>query len=156
MPNPHPALKKLDYFVGRWKTHGTIHPGSWGPGGKFSWTESTKWMPGGFFLIGRWKFKMPATLGGDGEEIFIIGYDAARRFYTFNAFSSQGLHQVSRGTFADRSWTWTSEGAQSGRAAEQKFTMKIYSRDRYAVKFEIKAKRGWTAFMEGKAVRIKS
>jgi hypothetical protein len=95
-PEPVPEIKKLGYFVGNWSTFGTITPGPWGPGGKFCWTETTNWMTGRFFLVGHWDFQMPAKMGGDGEELFVIGYDTRRNVYTFDAFSSQGLHQVSK------------------------------------------------------------
>ena len=91
-PKPGPEVAKLAYFVGKWATKGTILPGPWGAGGEFSWIESTKWMSGQFFVIGHWDFKMPAELGGDGEEMFVMGYDANRSIYTFDAFSSHGLH----------------------------------------------------------------
>jgi hypothetical protein len=151
---PHPAIKKLHYFVGRWIVEGKIAPGPWGAGGKFSWIESTKWMTGKFFVIGHWDYKMPRHLGGDGEEIFVMGYDAAKGRYTFNAFSSQGLHQVSRGTLRGDTWTWESEGTQAGRKARQRLTMRVLSRKRYTLKFEISnAGAKWTTFMTGVAVK---
>ncbi len=155
---PHPEAKKLGYFVGKWTTKGAILPGPWGPGGNFSWTETTKWMTGRFFVIGRWHFKMPAALGGDGEEIFIMGYDANLNEYTFDAFSSQGLHQVSKGTIIGDTWTWNSRGVQpvEGRMqiVRQKMTMQILSRRSYLLKFEISTDgASWRTFMEGKATR---
>ena len=101
LPKPAVELKKLGYFVGNWITQGMIAPGPWGAGGKFSWRETTQWMDGKFFLVGHWDFKMPADMGGDGEELFVIGFDTRHGVYTFNAFSSQGLHQVSKGTLLD-------------------------------------------------------
>src|SRR5580704_2323068 len=51
-PKPGPELKKLDYFVGTWTAEGTIAPGPWGAGGKFSSTDTMEWMPGNFFVEG--------------------------------------------------------------------------------------------------------
>jgi Protein of unknown function (DUF1579) len=151
---PHPAIKKLGYFVGRWVVEGEIVPGPWGAGGKFSWTETTKWMRGKFFVVGHWDFKMPRELGGDGEEIFVMGYDAHEKQYTFNAFSSQGLRQVSSGTLRGKSWTWDSEGTQAGQRSQQRLTMRVLSRKRYALKFEVSNALGkWTTFMTGVAVK---
>jgi Protein of unknown function (DUF1579) len=144
----------LGYFVGRWVVEGEIAPGPWGEGGKFSWTETTKWMKGKFFIVGHWNFKMPRGLGGDGEEIFVTGYDANEKHYTFNAFSSQGLHQASRGTLRGRTWTWDSEGIQAGRRSRQRMTMRVLSRRRYALKFDVSNDgKTWTMFMRGVAVR---
>jgi hypothetical protein len=149
---PSPEVKKLGYFVGKWVAKGMILPGSWGAGGKFRWTETTKWMAGHFFVIGSWDFQMPDELGGDGEEIFLMGYDPNLNAYTFDAFSSQGLHQVSRGTLQGDTWIWISEGTFSGKSAHQKMTMKVLSPTRYTLKFEVSCDAAaWKVFMEGEA-----
>ncbi len=132
---PSPEVQKLGYFVGTWTTEGTISPGPWGAGGKFSWTEITEWMSGNFFIVGHWDFKMPPELGGDGKEIFLMGYDTSQNVYTFDAFSSQGRHQVSRGTLSGDTWTWTSEGTYDGQDAKQKMTIKILSPTSYNLKW---------------------
>ncbi len=151
---PAPEVAKLGYFVGKWTTRGTILPGPWGAGGEFSWTESTEWMTGNFFVIGHWDFQMPAELGGDGKEIFIMGYDTNRRVYSFDAFSSQGLHQVSKGTLSDDTWLWTSESIQGGKPVQQKMTMQVLSPSSYNLKFELSMDGAeWMTFMEGKAVK---
>lgn len=151
---PGPEVKRLDSFVGDWNVEGTISPGRWGAGGKFGWKEVTKWMAGRFFLIGHWDFTMPAELGGDGEEVFVMGYDANRGVYTFDAFSSQGLHQVSTGRIVGDSWIWDSEANYGGQKLQQKMTMKILSATRYDLKLEVSADgTAWNTFMEGRAVK---
>jgi hypothetical protein len=153
-PMPAPEVAKLDYFVGEWSVKGTIFPGPWGTGGKFGWTDKTEWMAGRFFVVGHWDFTMPAELGGDGEELFVMGYDARQKVYTFDAFSSQGLHQVSKGTLKGDTWIWDSEGFQGGLLVKQKMTMKMVSTLRYTLKFEISSEGGsWTTFMEGAAIK---
>jgi hypothetical protein len=150
------GVKKLGYFVGKWKVEGIIFPGPWGKGGEFSWTDTTKWMSGKFFVVGHWDFKMPRQLGGNGEEVFVMGYDANEERYTFNAFSSHGLHQVSTGAHNGDTWTWDSEGTRAGRRSLQKMTMKVISRKRYTLKFEISNDaKTWTTFMEGVAVKLR-
>jgi Protein of unknown function (DUF1579) len=151
---PAPQVAKLGYFVGKWKTKGRILAGPWGAGGEFGWTEDTKWMTGNFFVIGHWDFQMPADLGGDGEEIFVMGYDSIRGVYSFDAFSSQGLHQVSKGTLHGENWIWTSESVQNGKPVQQKMTMKVLSPASYDLKFEISSDGAeWMTFMEGKAAK---
>ena|SRR5579864_1969337 len=152
VPKPSPELEKLDYFVGTWIMQGTITPGPWGDGGKFSWREPTKWMTGRYFLVGHWNFKMPVDMGGDGEELFVIGFDTRRNVYTFDAFSSQGLHQISKGTCSGDTWTWNSNGFQGGRPVQQKMTMRILSRTRYTLAFEVPTNgKTWLPFMQGNA-----
>jgi hypothetical protein len=99
---------------------------------------------------------MPAELGGDGEEIFIMGYDTNRRAYSFDAFSSQGLHQVSKGTLTDDTWVWTSESIQNGKPVQQKMTMQVLSPTSYSLKFELSSDgTTWMTFMEGTATKKK-
>lgn len=151
---PGPELKKLDYFVGKWLVAGTISPGPWGQGGLFSWTEDTQWMTGNFFLVGHWNFKMPAELGGDGEELFVIGYDTVRKVYTFDAFSSQGRHQVSDGATSRNAWTWTSQAVFNDQTLSQKMTITVQSPASYNLKFEVSEDgQTWKTFMEGKAAK---
>jgi len=153
-PRPSPEAEKLGYFVGTWTVEGTIFPGPWGSGGKFGWTEKTEWMTGRFFVIGHWNFTMPAELGGDGEEVFVMGYDSKARMYTFDAFSSQGLHQVSTGRLDGATWIWDSQGVQAGQPVKQKMTMKMLSATRYTLTFEIASDGvSWAVFMEGVATK---
>jgi hypothetical protein len=153
VPKPSAEVKKLGYFVGNWTTTGTISPGPWGDGGKFSWSEVTEWMTGNFFVVGHWNFKMPRHLGGNGEEIFVMGYDTDRRVYTFNAFSSQGRHQVSQGILAGDTWAWTSEAIYDGDKVQQKLTMRILSAKAYTQKFEICMDGAWMTFMDGQTTK---
>jgi hypothetical protein len=67
--------------------------------------DDRAFLPGGAL-----EFQMPADLGGDGEELFVLGFDVRKGVYTFDAFSSQGLHQISKGACSDDTWTWTSDG----------------------------------------------
>jgi hypothetical protein len=97
---------------------------------------------------------MPDELGGHGEELFVMGYDANRNVYSFDAFSSQGLHQVSQGTLSGDLWTWTSESIQNGKPVQQKMTMEILSPSSYNLKFELSSDGAtWMTFMEGKATK---
>jgi hypothetical protein len=98
---------------------------------------------------------MPPDLGGDGEEIFIMGFDAGQNIYTFDAFSSQGQHQISRGTVSGDTWIWTSQAPQTDqKTKQQKMTMKILSPASYSLKFELSTDgETWMTFMEGKATK---
>ncbi|HUO14057.1 MAG TPA: DUF1579 family protein [Verrucomicrobiae bacterium] len=154
MNQPAAELLQLNVFLGDWETEGLIHPGPWGPGGKFSWTEHSEWMTGNFFLVGHWHFHMPADMGGPGEEIFIIGYDSHRRVYTFDAFSSHGLHQVSTGRVKGGIWIWDSDALQDGKRIRQRMMIEFLSPTSYTLKFEHSSDgRKWQLFMEGQAAK---
>lgn len=151
---PGPEVKKLDYFVGTWSTEGTVSQGPWGAGGKFSSTDTTEWMPGSFFVTGHADFKMPPEVGGDGKETSIMGYDTDQNLYTYDAFNSQGHHEVSKGTVSGDTWTWTSTANYGGQDIKQKMTIKILTPTTYNMKFEISMDgTNWMTFMEGKATK---
>lgn len=151
---PGAEVKKLDYFAGTWTTEGTVAPGPWGAGGKFSGTDTSEWMNGNFFLVGHGDFKMPAELGGDGMETSILGYDTDKNVYTRDGFNNGGRHDVSKGTLNGDTWTWTSTAVYGGQEINQKMTIKTLTPTSYNMKFEISMDgTNWTTFMDGKATK---
>lgn len=153
-PKPGPEVKKLDYFVGTWTTEGTVAPGPWGTGGKFTSIETGEWMEGNFFVVSHSDFKMPPELGGDGKETAIMGYDTQQNVYIYEGFNSQGQHESSKGTVSGDTWTWTSEANYDGQDVKQKMTMKVLSPSSYSMKFEVSMDgTTWSTFMEGKSTK---
>jgi hypothetical protein len=63
MPTPDPALKRLDFLVGRWRLSGHLEAGAAGPGGEIGGEETFDWLEGGFFLVHRWNGRF--DLGGN-------------------------------------------------------------------------------------------
>ena len=155
MPDkPGPEVKKLDYFVGTWTIDGTIQPGPWGEGGKFSATGTSEWMPGNFFVVGHSDFKMPAQFGGDGKDTSFMGYDTDRNVYTSDSFSTQGRHESATGTLANDTWLWTSTVNYGGQEIKQKMTIKMLSPTSHTMKFESSIDgTNWMTFMECKATK---
>jgi hypothetical protein len=95
---------------------------------------------------------MPADMGGDGEELFVIGFDTRQSVCNFDAFSSQGLTRFLKGTCRGDTWTWTSDGAPDGPPVRLKMTMRILSRTGYTLAFEVSTDgTTWLPFMPGKA-----
>jgi len=154
LPQPGPEAKRLDYFVGSWKTEGTIAPGPWGTGGKFSWNDTMEWMSGNFFVVGHSDFKMPSELGGEGKEISLWGYDTNQNLYTYDVFNSLGTREAFTGTFKGDTWTWTGEATYDGQDIKHRMTMKILSPTSYSMKFELSMDgTTWLPFMEGTATK---
>lgn len=151
---PGPEVKKLDYFVGTWTTEGTIAQGPWGAGGKFSATDTTEWMDGGFFLVGHSEFKMPPELGGDGKAVSYMGYDTDQNTYTLNEFNSQGRRESSKGTLNGDTWTWTSTASYGGQEINQRMTVKIVSPTSHTMKYEVSIDgTNWMTFMDAKITK---
>jgi hypothetical protein len=153
-PKPGPEVKKLDYFVGTWTSEGTVAPGPWGAGGKFTSTDASEWMPGNFFVVTHSEYKMPAEVGGDGKEMSVMGYDTQQNTYIDDDFNSEGEHELWKGTVSGDAWTWTGEANYGGQDIKQKLTFKILSPTSYSTKLETSLDgTNWLTFMEGKATK---
>lgn len=155
MPDkPGAEVKKLEYFAGTWMTEGTISQGPWGNGGKFTSTDTSEWMPGGFFLVGHADFKMPPEVGGDGKGVSYMGYDTNENVYTFDSYNSSGRRNISKGNLSGDTWTWNSSQNYGGQDISQKMTIKQLSATSYSMKFEVSTDgSNWMTFMEGKATK---
>jgi hypothetical protein len=148
-PKPAPELRKLDYFVGSWKTEGDMKPGPGYPGGKFTAVDHDEWMKGGFFVVAHSDFKASA---GDGTELSVMGYDAAEKVYTYTAFNSAGQRETAKGRLEGDTWTWNSNETIGG--MHSRYSMKILSPTSYTFKFELSQDGAtWFSAMEGKATK---
>lgn len=153
-PTPGPEVKKLDFFVGTWTEDGTIPPGPWGAGGKYSITHTNEWMKGNFFLISRKQSRMPPDLGGETEQIGFLGYDADKKMYTATGFDSNGGQGSVQGTLSDDTWTWTGSEEYKGETIRNRGTYKMLSPNSYRSKFEVSSDgTNWLVMMEATATK---
>lgn len=151
-PKPGPELKRLGYFVGKWKTEGDMKQTPFGPAGKFSSIDTAEWFPGGFFVTMRSVGKSPM---GEGHELEVFGYNSDKKVYTYNAFSSRGENESSKGTVQGDTWTWTSEFKVGGKSITAHFIIKEVSPTSYTFKFEMPDEHGvWATVMEGKSTKL--
>jgi hypothetical protein len=147
-PPPAPELKKLDYFVGNWKTDGQMKAGPYGPGGPFTSTDKLAWQKGNYFVIGNAEFNTPM---GTGTELSVMGYDRNAKAYTYESFNSQGEHEVATGKIDGDTWTWSS-GPES--QLKWRFTQKMMSPGSFTMKFEIAPDgTNWVTVLEGKSTK---
>ena len=131
---PAPELKKLDYLVGTWTAEGTIPPGPWGAGGKFSVIHKNEWM--------------------HGNSTGFIGYDAHKNVYTSIDFTSRGRREVAQGSLNGDIWTWTSSETHDGQNIQQRTTNTILSPKSYIAKFEFSRDgTNWAVMMEAKVTK---
>ncbi|GGS56565.1 hypothetical protein GCM10010156_13960 [Planobispora rosea] len=71
MPTPDPALKELDFLVGRWDLKGSTVEGPMGPATEITGWETFEWLQGGFFLVHRWESNFTV----EGVEVVDAGYE---------------------------------------------------------------------------------
>lgn len=152
---PTPGLEhaKLAYFVGKWVSEGDIKPSPYGPGGKFTSTDTCDWYAGRFALVCNSEGQMAgATLKG----LSIMGYDPGDKTYVYFETNSMGENAISRGTVDGDTWTWTGENKMNGQAIHTRFTLKRLSDDVASYKFEMAAGSApLVVIMEGKQTRQK-
>ncbi len=152
-PKPGPEHKRLAYFAGDWTSEGEAKPSPFGPGGKFTSKDHTRWQPGGFFLVthSEWKGAM-----GDGTGLAVMGYNSDEKVYTYHEFNSMGEAVSSKGTVAGDTWTWNSESKMGGKVMKTRFTIKELSPTSYSYKFEMAPQGGeWATIVEGKSTKAK-
>ena len=82
LPQPDPALKRLDRFLGTWKMEGNLV----GSGEKnIKGTTTFKWLPGGFFME---QFFEMDFMGMEIHSTELIGYDPETDSYPSTVYSS--------------------------------------------------------------------
>jgi hypothetical protein len=153
-PTPAQELKKLDYFVGTWKSVGDLKPGPMGPGGKVTGADHVEWMSGHFFLVFHSNESSPM---GRGLGTAFMGYNTDDKNYTFDAFNSMGEAEHATGTVAGDTWTWTSTEKMGGQVMKGRYTVTVVSPTSYNFKFELAPESGdYSTVMEGKATKVTS
>ncbi len=152
-PKPGPEHQKLSYFAGKWASEGETKPSPFGPGGKFTFTETCEWYAGGFAIVCHSEGKMPE---GTMKGLSIMGYDPEEKTYVYFETNSMGESIFSRGTVEGDTWTWANEAKMGGKPVRVRFTLKQVSADSATYKFEIgSGNEPMKLVMEGKQTRIK-
>lgn len=147
MPKPGPEHKNLAFFAGNWKVTGDAKPGPMGPGGKFSGTEHMEWMPGGFFLV---MHSQGSSSMGKETALAVYGYDADKKVYTYDEFSSTGEVIHATGTFDGKVWTWSSDSPMGGKPMKAHFIATETSPSSYTFKLEVSQDgNNWAPVMDG-------
>jgi hypothetical protein len=148
-PKPGPEHKKLEYFVGTWKSEGEIKANPYMPAGKSVITQTCTLGPGGFFVECRGEGeKYPTTRG-------IMAYDSQAKLYTEFYASSAGLVGGGTATVDGDTWTWTLEDKWLGEAAKGRTTVTAKSASQYTFKYEMLDPNGsYVTLVEGTATRV--
>ena len=149
-PKPGPEHKKLEYFVGTWKTEGEIKANAFVPAGKVVTTETVTLGSGGFYVevdrpAGR---QIPRTQG-------IMAYDSHAKVYTSYYANSVGLVGSATGTVNGNTWTWMVEDKYAGKSIKGRTTITTLSPTQYTSKYEMAdEKGGYTTITEGTATKV--
>jgi hypothetical protein len=152
-PKPGPEHQKLAYFVGNWDAEGDMKPSTFGPGGRFTYTQSCDWFDGNFALVCHSDGAMQT---GSVRGLSIMGWDPATKSYTYFSTDSRGQGTFSRGTVEGDTWTWNNESKMNGKPVVVRFTLKQLSPDVATYKFEMGAAgEPLKLMMDGTQTRVK-
>lgn len=154
IPKPGPEHQRLGAFVGNWTFEGEMKPGPMGPGGKMTGTDRIQWMPGNFFVERRFEGKSPM---GEMKGLEIMGYDSAKKVYTFNGFDSMGSIGSGTMTVSGNTWTATGSGNMGGTILHDRCTLAFGAGSTtLTVKCEMSMDgKTWAPSFEGKATKAK-
>jgi hypothetical protein len=148
-PKPGPEHKKLEYFLGTWKTEGEIKANEYLPAGKLVTTEIYTLGPGGFFVVfDRPEGQIPRTQG-------IMAYDSHAKVYTSFYANGAGLVGTGTGTVNGDTWTFMVEDKVSGMAVKGRTTITIKSATQFTSKYEMADTNGrYTTILEGTSTKV--
>jgi Protein of unknown function (DUF1579) len=96
--------KRLEVFVGKWKTEGLTRATESIPSTKIKGTDTYEWLEGGFFLI----HHVDVNMGDEKvRAIEIVGYDDASNKYPMKFFDSLGNSGAYMASVEDGVWNFT-------------------------------------------------
>jgi hypothetical protein len=148
-PKPGPEHKKLEYFLGTWKTEGEIKANEFVPAGKMVTTETITLGPGGFYaVVDRPEGQIPRTQG-------ITAYDSHAKVYTSFYANSAGMVGAGTGTVNGNTWTWMVEDKVFGRSVKGRTTITVKSASQFTIKYEMADANGrYTTISEGTSTKV--
>jgi hypothetical protein len=149
-PQPGPEHKKLEYFVGDWKSEGELKANPFMPAGKYSSEDDCEWFEGGFAVICKADGKSPT--GSPTKSIGIIGYSNEEKAYTYYGVDNSGMvpATVAKGSIQGDVWTFSDEAKFGGQLIKSRYTMTITGPKSYNFKWEVQGPDGnWNAVMQG-------
>jgi hypothetical protein len=145
LPEPSPALRHRDIFIGKWNTEGESKTNQYGPAVKISAVDTYEWLDGEFFLVHRWD----ACISGDETRgIEIIGYDNSNQMYFTHSFDNKGNSVTYQASLNDGVWKILGES--------ERFTGRFSPDGNILVgKWEILSDGKWLPWMDVKLTKIR-
>jgi hypothetical protein len=152
-PKPGPEQEKLAYFVGKWVSEGEAKATAFGPGGKYTASETCEWFTGKFAVVCK---NDGIMMGGAYKDINVLSYDTYAKTYVYFETNNWGETVFSRGSFVGDTWTWSNDTPMGDKVVHGRFKMKQTSPDVATYTFEMgTGSDPMTLVMEGKQTRQK-
>ena len=153
MPKPGAEQKELARFVGTWKMEGTAQDSPFGPGGKFTGTETCRMFEGWHVVCD----SSANTPMGPMKGHAVMTYDRTAKRYRYFSVSNMPDAELATGTRSAKGWTFTSTMDMGGKKIHSRFTMTDTSPTVHAVKWEVSEDgKNWKPIMEGTSTKTGS
>jgi hypothetical protein len=152
-PKPGPEVQKLGFFVGEWKSEGTVKENGFMPSGKFESKDKCEWFEGHFAVVCHAKGKSPS---GATHGIAIMGWSSEEKVYVYYGVENNpmAMTTVPRGTVEGDVWTWNDESKMGGQLVKNRYVMTVTGKKTYDFHWDLMGPDGqWKVIMEGKAKR---
>ena len=152
-PKPGPEHERLGYFVGKWKSEGTVAENPFMPAGKVSATDSCEWFEGKFAVVCRSQGKGPM---GATRGLSIMGYSAEEKAYVYYGVENNPMTMttVPRGTVEGDTWTYSDESKMGDKVVKSRYVIKQVDKKSYTFRYEMQGPDGqWKTIVEGKSTR---
>ena len=153
---PNPEMRKLRAFVGRWICQAEFSPGPFGPGGRATIEYTGQMVLGGFFFVGRWRWRQkgaPADIRGlQIDRYDPVNKNIASNWYQDDGSTFSGVLMISGNTY-----TWDGRWSVGGKSFLFRDIFVVAPDGKSAgVKSESSADgKTWTPFSKGKYTKIK-
>ena len=99
-----PDLAPLDRFVGVWDTEGEVGAGD--SAVRFEATDEYEWLAGGYFLLHKFRARMPE---GEASGIEVISHDPASNTFELRSFDNTGSSSVMSARHEGDRWSFVGE-----------------------------------------------
>jgi hypothetical protein len=152
-PKPGPEHERLGYFVGKWKSEGTVAENPFMPAGKMSASDTCEWFEGKFAVVCRSQGKGPM---GPTRGLGFMGYSAEEKAYLYYGVENgpMAMTTVPKGTVEGDTWTYTDESKMGDKVVKSRYTIKVVDKKSYTFKYEMQGPDGqWKTLVEGKSTR---
>jgi hypothetical protein len=85
----------------------------------------------------------------------MLGYDGEAKNYTYHAIDSMGMADSSKGTYANGTWSWSSENTMGGKTIKFRYEIKEVSPTEYTFKGEMSDDGStWKPMMSGTEKKV--
>ena len=108
-PQPSEQHKRLEFFVGDWKSEGEEKSSPAGPGAKSTSTEHCEWFDGQFHVVCGADI---TESGRKSKELVVLGYDSQAAVYTRYHIGSDGQSSMATAKLEGKTWRW--QGGSKG------------------------------------------